>query len=364
MNGIEYNILKSIADISPTEWDSVFGDIPEGYKFYKTLEESRLEQFSFLYIIIRKNGKTILIAPVFTADFNLDIAVEGALGDIIRYIRKAVPRFLVVKTLFAGSPFGENGVIGISKDCDDAPGAISELASVIINHASSNKIPFIIFKDMPDKDTRHLDTLKNSGFLKVTSLPSVVMGTDFRSMDDYFKSLSHSRRKDIRRKIKKAHAEGRIELKITDDVSGIIDDIHSLYMNTYSAGKTKFEKLTREFFLNAAANMKPHAKFFLYYINGRLAAFNLCLVYKDLFIDKFIGFDYDVSYKYNLYFLSWCSNVEWCIKNGMKRFQTGQTDYHPKLSLGGRHVPLHAYIRHTNPAMDVFLKLMARFLRS
>jgi hypothetical protein len=40
-------------------------------------------------------------------------------------------------------------------------------------------------------------------------------------------------------------------------------------------------------------------------------------------------------------------------------YQVGQTDYHPKLKLGGRLVPLHVYVRHYNPILNLFLKLMA-----
>jgi hypothetical protein len=87
------------------------------------------------------------------------------------------------------------------------------------------------------------------------------------------------------------------------------------------------------------------------------------LIYKDLFIDKFIGFDYDISKKYNLYFVSWCFNVEWCLKNSIRFYQTGQTDYYPKLKLGGRLIPLYAYLRHENLLLNLILKLLALFLK-
>ena len=48
----------------------------------------------------------------------------------------------------------------------------------------------------------------------------------------------------------------------------------------------------------------------LYYVNGKLSAFNLCFVYNDLLIDKFIGFDYEIARQYSLYFVSWCYTKE------------------------------------------------------
>jgi predicted N-acyltransferase len=163
--------------------------------------------------------------------------------------------------------------------------------------------------------------------------------------------------------MKKAQSSGLIEVKITTDIKNIIEDIYRLYLNTYNASSVKFEKLTKEFFLNITSYMPSQAKFFLYYLDGKLAAFNLCFVYKDALIDKFIGFDYEMAYKYNLYFFSWCYNIKWCIENCVRYYQVGQTDYYPKLKLGGRIVPLYAYVKHNNPIQNLILKLLAKILR-
>ena len=363
MTKIRYEILNSVTKIGRAEWDSVFGDIPEGYQFHKTLEESNLGQFSFCYIVIRKGSDILLIAPLFIGDINLDILAEGFFSNLIQRIRKFLPSFFVVRTLFCGSPFGENGTIGIRADSQDKDMLIHELANGMNILSKKKNIPLIIFKDFLKRDARALKVLSKDGFFRTRSLPSVVTDIDFDSMDDYFKSLSPSRRKDLNRKLKKTYSNAHIEIKISDDVDRIIDDVYRLYVNTYLAGKIKFEKLTKDFFIHVARNMKPHVKFFLYYVNGALGAFNLCFVHKDLFIDKFIGFNYDISYKHNLYFISWCFNVEWCIKKSIRRYQTGQTDYRAKISLGGRRVSLYAYVKHRNFIYNPVLKLLDNLVR-
>ena len=45
---INYKIVDSISKIKKQEWDVLFGDIPEGYQFYKALEESVLKNFPFI----------------------------------------------------------------------------------------------------------------------------------------------------------------------------------------------------------------------------------------------------------------------------------------------------------------------------
>ncbi len=362
MEGLDYKILDSIENIKKSEWDSIFGDTPEGYDFFKTVEKSNLKAYSFSYILIYQNHKLLLIAPLFVADFNLDIAVEGCIRRLTQIIRKFIPRFFTLKTLFCGSPFGENGILGLSPQCQDKPGLIQELTRIMGIICREKNIPLIIFKDFLGKDLDILGPLKNKGFFMANSFPSVVLELSFNSFEDYLKSLSHNSRKNLRRKIRKAKSCTDIRVRVSAGVEDIIEDIYRLYLNTYNAGKVKFEKLTKEFFINTGINLASESRFFLYYFGSRLAAFNLCFVHKNTLIDKYIGFDYDIAYQYNLYFFSWCYNIEWCLKNSLRYYQVGQTDYHPKLRLGGKLIPLYAYVKHNNPALNVLMRLLAKLL--
>ena len=362
-NEVKYKIVDSISKINRDDWDSVFGSIPEGYEFYHTLEKSDLKGFSFYYLTLYRNGMVLSIVPLFVADFYLDIVSDGLIKKVIHSIRHLIPRFFILKTLFCGSPFGENGVLGIPKDVEETRLLIDEIVQVMQRFSKENKIPLTIFKDFLKENTPLLDSLKQKGFLKVNSFPSVRMELNFNSLEEYFGSLSTSTRKDLRRKIKKAYSKDKIKIKVVDDVEDIIDDVYTLYLNTYHAGEVKFEFLTKEFFINVSKYLKPHTKYFLYYVEDRLAAFNLCFVYDHLLIDKFIGFDYEIAHPYSLYFVSWCFNIEWCLKNSIRFYQVGQTDYLPKIKLGGSLIPLYAYVKHNNFLFNVVIKYLTIFLK-
>jgi len=359
---VTYKIVDSVNQINREAWDSVFGSIPEGYGFYHTLEKSNLKEFSFYYLLLYRDGNILSIAPLFVTDFYLDIVLDGVIKKVIHHIRHFIPRFFILKTLFCGSPFGENGALGITDGFKDTRILIDELAKIMRRFSKENKISFNIFKDFLKGDTILLDSLKHNGFLKVNSFPSVRMELNFNSLEEYFGSLRCSVRKDLHRKIKKAFSRSDIKIEIVDSVEDIIDDIYRLYLNTYWAGEVKFEFLTKDFFLNVSKDLKPHTKYFLYYINGKLCAFNLCFLYDNLLIDKFIGFDYEIAQEYSLYFVSWCFNIEWCLKNSIRFYQVGQTDYEPKTKLGGTLIPLYAYFKHHNFLFNFFMRLLARGL--
>jgi len=363
MDKFEFKIFDSVNQVGRLEWEGVFGDIPEGYAFYKTLEEAKLEEFSFHYAVLYRDKKIILIAPIFVTDFNLDIAVEGWPEKLISSIRKFIPRFLILKTLFCGAPFGEHGIIGLSSETVNEDKLIQELLKGLEAFAKERGIKFFLFKDFLESQTKFLDHLLKKGFFRLNSFPVAVNELNFNSLEDYIKSLGSSTRKNLRRKIKSAYGQAKIDVQIVDRVDDVIEDIYTLYLNTLTQGETKFERLTKEFFISAGRNMRPNAKFFLYYVNDKLSAFNLCFVYKDLCIDKFIGFDYDISNRYHLYTVSWCYNVDWCLKNSIRFYKTGQTEYYAKLRMGSKLVPLYAYLRHRNKIVNAFFRLLSLVLK-
>lgn len=363
MPAITYRIFDNIEEIDRGDWDAVFGSVPEGYQFYRTLADSGLSEFVFYYLAIYCDNRIALIAPLFSAEFNLDIAAEGAALKIVKSVRKIFKRFLVVKTLFCGCPFSEYGLIGISNDFRGDTRLLDHLLKGIKELSLTVKSPLIIFKDFPQDSVFLLDVLKGRGFSRVESFPGVCLDLEFSSFEEYLKSLGRSTRKGLNKKLRQAYSRGNIEVKLVHDVGGQIDRIFKLYENTYHNGSTKFERLTGKFFLQISENLPEETHYFLYYVDGRLAAFNLCFRYKDLLIDKFIGFDYDISNYYNLYFVSWAHNVKWCIEQGLRYYHLGQTDYEPKIRLGGRLLPLYVYLRHGNIFFNLLLKFLVLLLK-
>jgi predicted N-acyltransferase len=363
MQEINYKLLDNLDKIKQNEWDAVFGGIPESYLFFKALGNSEFPEFKFYYLVIEADNEVVSIAPLFSADFNLDIAVGGRLSEFIKSIRKVFPRFLIIKTLFCGSPFGEHGILGIKPSFKDNSGIIPLLLKGIGDCAIRVNAPLVIFKDFLEQDALFLDALIKKGYSKVESFPGVVLKLNFTSFENYLENLASSDRKYLKRKLKQAYGRGKIEVKVVQDVASEINQIFKFYENTYSKGATKFEHLTKRFFLQITQDLRLPARFFLYYVDDRLVAFNLCFIYDDLFIDKFVGFDYAISKQYNLYFVMQAYNIKWCLSHSLCYYYSGQTNYETKIRLGGKLITLYAYLKHKNMLFDSFLKLLVPFFK-
>ena len=165
-------------------------------------------------------------------------------------------------------------------------------------------------------------------------------------------ALGKSTRKDVRRKLKKTQEKTGVRIESRDNLDGILDQVYNLYLNNYDRGDVSFEKLTPEYFAGLTGNMPGVPKYFIVWLHDKIVGFNLCFVKGDLCIDKYIGFDYAVAHEYNLYYVTWCHNIDWCIKHGVRYYQPGTCDYDPKIRLGCDLAPLDVCCKFLNPVIN------------
>jgi predicted N-acyltransferase len=79
-------------------------------------------------------------------------------------------------------------------------------------------------------------------------------------------------------------------------------------------------------------------------------------------VGEYLGFDYGVAYKYHLYFVAFRDKVRWCIKNGIRVYETGALNYDPKKRLDYKFIPQYIYARHRNNLANSFLSALIRML--
>jgi predicted N-acyltransferase len=353
-------VVKRISDIPENDWKKVYPDVLESYDFFKNLDEANLDQFAMRYIIAYDRKTPVAATTAFLLNYSLDTSISGPLRRLTNSIKKRLPNMFSLKAVVCGMPMGE-GRIGAIGEKETVMGLVLRKLEQI---AKKNKSALLAFKDFRREDTDMLDPLKKKGFAKFDSLPTTVLDVKFKNFEEYLKTLSAASRYDLRRKFKKVDGTVKIDMKIVDDLDEqSLKEVYKLYLDILDKHDMGFELLPIAFFRNLSKNMPGKVKYFLWRIDGKLAAFLLCLVSKDTLIDYYVGLDYSIAYDYHLYFLKFRDVLKWCIDKKIKKYEMGITGYEPKRRLGFEFVPLFLYAKLRNRALRPIFNLMCHFLK-
>lgn len=353
-------MFRKIEEISPEAWNKVYPDVLEGYNFFKTLDESGLEQFSFYYILVYEGKQVVAATNCFLMDYSLDTSISGPLRRLSNAVKKIKPTIFSLKTLICGMPIG----IGRIGFIGDGGRIVHVLKRRLEQIARKERCSIVAFKDFEHSYTQILDPLQREGYAKFDGLPTTEMNVWFKDFEDYLNTLSAASRYDLRRKFRKVDGHIKIDMRVVDELNDHeLREVYKLYLDMVEKHDMGFELLPMAFFKNLSKNMPKETKYFLWHINGKLAAFLLFLVSEDRLIDYYVGLDYSVAHKYHLYFVKFRDVMNWCIKNKIKTYEMGITGYEPKRRLGFEFVPLYIYAKLRNRWMRPIFRLICQFLK-
>ena len=121
--GLNTKVSRRISEISPDDWNKIYPDVLEGYDFFKTLDESHLEQFSFYYIMVYNRKEPVGAAACFLMDYSLDTSINGKLRRVTNAIKRLWPKVFSLKVLICGNPLSQ-GRMGLNGDPEAIVGVI------------------------------------------------------------------------------------------------------------------------------------------------------------------------------------------------------------------------------------------------
>jgi predicted N-acyltransferase len=263
-----------------------------------------------------------------------------------------------------GSPCTESLPVGIAPSVD--PERHADLLGGILRaferDARNNQCSLLAVKDIASaNEPMWRQVAWSAGYRPAAGLPSAALAVDFASMDEYLARLSPGTRRDMRRKLRSRDA---VRLERRGNIDDVIDAVMRLYGDTRERAQLKFEELTPAYFQGVLARV-PGAFCVLYFAGHDLLAMNLLIEGDGLLLDKFFCMDGNAGRDYNLYFLSWFSNIEYCLSAGLDRYFSGQAGYATKLRLGSTLSGTSMYFRHGNPLVNGVLRASASlFTRS
>jgi predicted N-acyltransferase len=352
----------SIEAFGRAEWDRLFPGENEDWAYYRAIERARIPGFQWLYFGVRAaDGELRAAVPAFVTDYRLDTTLAAPLRRITMAISRVFPRFLRQRLLSLGSPIGEICHLGFAPGCSDRERA--ELLGRILDEAerqaATRRVSLLAAKDAnAAQDALWSEGAGARGLRRQPSLPTASLDLRFDSIDAYLATLSRATRRDLRRKLR-ASATLRVEWR--SDIDDVIDDVVRLYRQTLAHAQFSFEELTPEFFREVLRAPGGRARCAIWRDGERVVAFNLVVHDDATMIDKFLGMDYAVARRHNLYYATWLENLRYCIAHGLRRYQAGQGLHREKLRLGCRLTPNWLWYRHRNRMLDAIFAAFERW---
>lgn len=362
--GLAGRIIAGVCRIEASEWDACLPDEVENWHYYRACE-SQAGPCLTAAAEIRDEKGLVIAVPLFRLSYRLDTPFQGKLSKLGQLLTKAFPKLMEFKLLGVGSPYTDrcHVVFRSGLTPDEKASAIKALVTLIEEEAKQSGVTLIAYKDLCGLEYDALfGLLRQSGYHRLRSLPIAALTVPAGKQDTYLGTLSSSTRKEIRRKLKSTR---NIIVEHRFDLSGIEHEISALYESTKKQSVVRydsFEDLPENYFKNVSAELKDRALFILYWIDGRLAAFNLLLLEQDRVIDKFLGMAYPLARENNLYIVSWMENVSFCQATGRTILQSGQTAYSSKLRLGSELIPAWVFVKHRNAIMSFLIRLLSPVL--
>jgi len=351
MNNLTCNCVPRLDGVSAEELGWLFPEPSITAPLLSLLQESGIDGFNLRSIVVLKDDAPVLLLPLFETRFDLSTFVEGWIKKSLKMGGRLIPSLFQPRVLSAGLLVGEWSEIGIDPQidagtldaaCKMAFGALQALAAelksnivALYNFNHYGKLPEEVFKK----------------FNRVQCQSCAQLPINFSSLEEFLAGLSRAARKDLRRKMRASH---EVRVIRSRNISPFLDRIYKLYLETVARGPLALGVHNRLFFEKICERV-PDAEYKLYFVQDKLAAFNLLVVKQQGMVDKYFCMDYKLGREYNLYVLSWLENVRCCVERKIPFYYAGQGADKTKAHLGATFIPSFILFKHRQPVIDRFL---------
>lgn len=358
----DVRIFTSIDSIGRAPWNACFAGELEEFDYLRAIEQSGMKEFRWCYVCAFDDGVLQAAMPAFLNDYPLETTLEGGARKAVSMVRSIFPNALTLKLACLGSPDTEYGLVGFYPNvtAEKKPLLLQAMLSAFERYAAEQGHTTLALKDIPQfQQALWKPVLEKNAYQAMAGLPIASLPITFATMDEYFEKLSPGTRKDMRRKLK---ASEQVRIEHRDNIDDVLPTIMALYRDTRARADMQFEDLTERFFSEVLSTMQGRSVCTLYYVGDDLLAANLLLKNETTLIDKFFCMDGERGRAHNLYFISWFTNIRYCLQHGLTLYQSGQASYENKLRLGSTLIHTSMYFKHRNRLINGVLQLAAPLL--
>lgn len=214
----------------------------------------------------------------------------------------------------------------------------------------------VLIKDAPLYLTPYFQNY-SSGCLHLKNDVSMEMAIhkDWKNLLDYEKALKHKYAQRFR-KIKKQEAPLSKRILKSEDILMYKEQLFSLYEQVSYNQPIRLGMLSPDFINIQHASKQEDLVVYGWFLEDRLIAFSSAFNFKDTWDMFYIGFDYLLNARYQLYFNILYTGVEHAIRNRKTKVIFGRTALEAKARLGCKPNYLHTFVYIDQPILKWLLK--------
>ncbi|MEO6220158.1 MAG: peptidogalycan biosysnthesis protein, partial [Ginsengibacter sp.] len=256
--------FSTIVDIEERQWNSILqpGEIYNTHRFIRTVEESKIENANFFYLLFYDDQQFIGSAVLSAFNISLDLFISN--NSIVRKLKTIFPNLFIIKLLVCGLPasFGQlNLAIADKKYASEISSLISKEMFVL---SKELKIKLLAIKELQENERVLFRQFEKEKYFLAHSIPYMSMNIPWNNFNEYLSSLRHPYRRKILLSLKKLNVKKPVIISssiynnsieepvwvLTKPDEKFSENFYNMYMKVMERTPTKLETLNYEFFKN------------------------------------------------------------------------------------------------------------------
>jgi predicted N-acyltransferase len=359
-------------EIPPAEWDSIGGNqrLFSSHRFLRVVESSGVEDAQFFYLMFYDGEALVAGAVLSTFILTLDLLLPPSIQKACAMIRRVIPGFMRIRTLFCGLPvsIGKHTLLIAVPSRKDA--VLHALVKRMGEICRDEGIRYCCLKEFPAREADNLRALEAKGFFAAYSIPRIDLPVRWDSYAEYLASLRHGYRRQIRKNLDKISADinNPFSEGCSDDISSlphlaIVDAnicppelFHRLYLEVMTRTDTRLETLNEAFFQGLYKELGEHLVILAMVQESAVLGAVLLTDHDDTLTFLFAGIDYSRRDEFDVYINLLHGIAAYGIDQDCKNIDMGQTSYWSKRRIGGQASHMIFWFRALNPLLHTAIQ--------
>ncbi len=323
-------------------------------------EKSAIKNMLFYYVQIKnENDEIVMLAyfqqiKILSENFNLS---EG--GVLIKKGLSVLIDFLKPKLLVAGNLFRHDTPIffSINKNLS-AENEIEIYENCIDFLIKESKSHGVFIKDLDEKYSTELKKNDSYQELKNDIAMYLPLEKEWQHFDDYANELKH-KYKQRAKKVRKSFTGILSKPLDLDEIKKHEQDIFRLYHLVVEKQVVSMGELSPTYIYELKKSLQENYLVMGFFENEKLIAFSSAIIHDGVHDMNYIGFEYELNQKYQLYFNILFHCVECAISSKMQTLFLGRTALEAKAIIGCKPKQLFTFYKLKNSVLHFITKKLS-----